>query len=345
MATKALIAPVPKQTLFKWQRVLDREIGVDGGIYESTTEERDITRAPGTKYTMCARPSISLGGMLNTGELLEYVPNQYKDEKAYKSKEWETILKGAEETLLQTQLEYKHGRTPGFYTNQIATDGRKVKDEEIPFLQTAAAQLNLNDGITVLDMNNPLHELMYYIARANNSIANSYQEITSLTPFYITREEEEVEIKTNKKRQGNIAVARLEEIAELQDNTIVQFCYALAQKVKSPSIKQAYNILDEYIKKNQTQRQEFLALYNIWKDPAKKAEFTARALFHELINYNVIFQRGGEYSWQPPQDDMGKFPDKITWDRYSDAVNYIADEKHQPEVDQMQRILQLKKGL
>ena len=129
-----------KSPLLGYKRVTKTADGTS-----TTEQERNLTRAPGTKDTFTVRPSRRLSGHLNTG-LLHDVPNDYKDDETYNSSEWKSILSGAERVTLQTLLEYKHKHVPGFYTNVVALNPNisyKGREHEIPYFQTAIAAINL----------------------------------------------------------------------------------------------------------------------------------------------------------------------------------------------------------
>lgn len=332
-ATQILIKPNPsKKPAAEFERVTRK--GMDGAPDDSVKEDY-LTRAPRTKFVFTPSYSISLGG-INSG-LLDLVDNDYIDEPSYRTQEWKQILKGVETISRQTLLEYKHGRKPGFYSNQIKWDlnkNFKGKTEEIPYYQTVSASKNLNDGLTVLDLNKPEDEVLYYGMLASDLIANSMEQMTHRHGFFIAREDEEQLQKQKKSRLINGALAKLEEIMQNKDGAVVNFCKVVGGE---PSQKrglgetQAYDTLERYIKKNVDQATQFDKIYTMYtKDPHK---FTARVLLWNYETSRIINTDGAKYTWQPPRGEDGLIPKALTWDRREKVLDFLVSDKYQPEQD------------
>jgi hypothetical protein len=337
---KILIESNPGQKpLLGYKRVIER--GLDGAR-DTEVDEHTLTRAPGTKWTFSVSPSAKLGGYLNTGLLFE-VENPYKDsDKPYKSKEWEAILKDADKITKQTELEYKHGRNPGFYTNQIQLDAsnRSYKDrlDEIPYFQTSTASINLNDGVTVLDMSIPREEVLYYNMKAADSIANSFAELSSRTKFFISIEDETAKAKQSKKRKENIALGRLETIYDINDGTVINFCKLVGG---TPSTRreltetQAYNELDAFIKKNETQATQFNNVHKMYtKDIVK---FNVKVKLWNFLDARMISKIANSFQWEPPRDEDGVQRATVKWDRESDILEYLEDPRFQAEQELLEK--------
>lgn len=333
---KYLIYPHPdKKPVVKYER--RTESLVDGKLMEDFQEEREMSRAPFTKFTWSVAPSKKLGGHLNTG-LLDYIPNPYKDQTSYRTPEWETILKGKDEITRQTELEYKHGHAPDYYSNivDVRVLEKDPKDMKENFFQTKMAYLNLNDGVTILDTdNNPIHEVLYYAIKSSNVFANSYQELTPDTMFYIAKEQEEETRKAEKSRQRNGAIAKLEEIANKNDNTVVEFCKVLNHpKSKKISLNSsiAYSELNKFLESaNEQQITEFLAVYKQWNEPQDKRKFKAQVTLSDALDTGVIWVKGSEYGWQPPREESGAVPPPVQFSRRSEVIDFLTEKKFQEE--------------
>lgn len=319
-----------KKPLLEYKRVTEKGLN---GKADTTETENSLTRAPGTKDTFVVNPSRKLGGYLNTGLLFE-VDNVYKDLKSYNSTEWKEILSGTSRITKQTELEYKHGRDPGFYTNVINLNPNisyKGKEDKIPYFQTSTATLNLNDGTTKLDLSKPREEVLYYNLRAADRIANSYAELTSDHDYYISSKDETAQTKQTNKRINNSALGHLETLFESKDGTIINFCKVLDNSIAKAELTeaQAYNELDVYIKHNLTQASKFNTAYeDMKKDPIK---FNLKVKVWNYIDARIINKINNEYVWEVPRDEEGTTRVPVKWDRYSDLLDYLENPKYQAE--------------
>lgn len=337
---KVLILPNPdKKPFHKYERVIEQS---PDGTYETTVPETQLTRAPGTKFTVMA--PYSRRGDINTGSLLEETENPYSDLIAYRTPEWEKYLKGKPVVLRQYVLEYKHNREPNYYNNQIVPITNPSKDaSKITFFQTAEAAWNLNDGVTVLDMDAWKDELLYYIIPALPQIANSFAERNHDSIFYLAGEAEEAERKSRKAKQGDLAIAKLMEIDSLQDDTIIQFAKVLMPSLRDINSTRAYTELSNYIKGNKDQLMEFMSNYKLWEDMGTRRKFYAKSKLADYLSLRVISKKGNTYEWVPPRGaESGVQPEKMTWDRYQDLLEFMSDAKYSPEHQEMENQYQFK---
>jgi hypothetical protein len=326
---KVLIESNPNQKpLLGYKRIVEKGVG---GERDKEVDENTLTRAPGTKYTFMVAPSVKLGGYLNTGLLFE-IENPYKDDKSYKTDEWKSILKDTVSITKQIELEYKHGRKPGFYTNEISLGYTKTEEKDIPYFQRAESTLNLNDGVTVLDTTKPREEILLYNLRASDVCANSFSELSSTTKYFISLADETAIAKQSKKRKENMALGRLEEIFELKNNTVINFC-KIVGGVPSTRINltepQAYNELDAFIKKNDIQSTQFNNVYKVYDK--EKEKFNIKVKLWDLQTSRVIYKKGNEFIWDAPKDEDGVQMERVTWDRETDVLEYLEDVRYQKE--------------
>jgi len=334
---KVMIMPNPNlKPLHRYERVVDK---IDG--HEISENDDTLTRAPNTKFTICANPSITLQGNLATG-LLDEIDNPYADEPNYRTNEWEAILSGKEKILRQYVLEYKHGHPPEFYTNRVDPNslrkGFKEHKDDIPYMQTSQAMINLNDGVTMLDLENPKDEVIYHICLANEMIANSYEELNHSTRFYMARAEEEGKRKASAKRETNKALAKLEDLSNKGEKVLADFCKVIGGelgKYRDLSESQAYNELDKFIKQKGEKLEQFNRIYSMFNKD--KAEFHARVNLWNYTEYGIITKKGNTFEWIPPLNEDGTKMDKITWDRMSDVIEFLKTEKYQPEQELMEK--------
>ena len=305
----------------------------------TTEEERNLTRAPGTKDTFAVRPSRRLGGYLNTG-LLHEVENDYKGQKGYRSAQWKEILEKPDRVSLQTLLEYKHGKEPGFYTNVIDLNPNisyKGREKEINYFQNKISTINLNDGTTKLDLSKPIEEVLYYNMKAADRIANSYAEMDSSHDYYLSSKDETAKTKQTAKRINNSALGSLEKLFESKDGTISNFCKVLEGNIAKTNLSeaQAYNELDAYIRHNLSQAKKFNTAYSdMEKDVIK---FNLKVKIWDYIDSNIIRKIRNEYIWEVPRDEEGNTKEPIKWDRYSDLLDYLSNAKYQAEQELLEK--------
>jgi len=341
---KVIIKPVQKeQPAVNFTRVTDSR-KTDYGVQEQVVAEKELTRAPGTKQTICANPSRRLAGALNTG-LTDMVVNIYKDLKNYATPDWEKMLKGKEEILLQTLLEYKHGKAINYYTNQpFRGTGDKSDVDKIPFFQTGEAQLSLNDGATILDTENPLDEIKYHICLANNIVANNYNEITGETQYVITSEEEEGKEKASKGKKIDKAISHIVDLEDKNDDTLIKFCKAIGDEVakKGMTRPQAYNDLSAFVRSTSTRLAHFESIYKMYSETATRARFEALAFLRDLEDYGIVSNRGSKYVWYKPQEEDGKQPVPLTFDRKEEMLDFLTDPKFSIEYEEMKTQLKFK---
>jgi hypothetical protein len=309
-------------------------IGEDGSKKFKTqfVEPKNMMRLPNTVVEYCA--ALDSNGRLKTG-LDILVKNKYNDEPFYRDG-WEEILKGKEKVRLQELLEYKHDKAKGYYTSQVSDIRSSFDKDSVPFYQKPESRVNLRDGVTYLDLTNPIHEVNYYMLKAHNMVANSYEELghNYEATHYIVDETEKIKRETGKVRQLNKAGRCLETLIELTENVIIDFCKALELRRGISSRDDAYNELDSFMKKNDENFEEFMSFYNMWEEPATREIFLGYVeLFDFISTPGLITKRGNKYFWTQPAGDGGK-RELWEWKSKSDLVeNFITDARYRDEVD------------
>ncbi len=275
-------------------------------LQKNLKDAQNIQRMPGTIVYYSA--ALTKNG-LNTG-LNDYVDNPYKAETFYRDG-WENLLKGKAKIRRQELLEYKHNKPMGFYTNQVTNSiiSSTTDDSKLVFYQKPESKIMLNDGLTILDLNNPIHEVNYYMLKAHKNIASSYDELqyNPDATHYIVDELEKQKVESDSIRKYNILGARLEDIMSLPDGTIQKFCKAMMIQEKFVSKEAAYNRLNDECRKTNDKYEEFISLYDMWKDLATRERFEAYAeLFDFLTTPGMITTRNNKYYWMQPASDGGK---------------------------------------
>jgi len=343
---KVHLRPVDKRPVIQYQRVVDR----DESQNDIVVPENELTRAPGTKYSIMAPPSAKLGGFLATG-LHHMVANPYKDETTYRDAKWEEIFKGKEEVLLQHILEYKFHKPFNYYTNQIPLKrvpniGDKDQvDKNQYFFQSEEGVFNLEDSTMILDLNNERHLVLYYLCLEDPEIASSYNEIKPFTRYYISGETEEVERKAKSGKKVDLAVSKLIEIESEADTALMQaFGNVCGVRTKGMSAEAIYSELSRNLKSNKDGFiDNFNYYYKLYKEPATADKFFAVSEVVDLLAYGVIVERGGNFTWQPPADKDGRARNEVSWYRRDSLIDSLEDKQHQEERMEMLEQLKIKR--
>lgn len=156
----------------------------------------------------------------------------------------------------------------GYYTNQLFDEIRSSYErEDLPFYMRPESRVSLRDGVTYLDLSNPIHEVNYYMLRAHKMIANSYEELlyNPNATHYIVDLKEKQRLGSEESRKLNKFASRLEELYELNDNTIINMCKALDLSAKAVRTDKdaAYDEIDAMVRKDQNKYEDFMSLYSM----------------------------------------------------------------------------------
>lgn len=332
---QVILAPNPKKrTSVTYEMGYESQ---DGRLLDKEKfEVEKLTRAPNTKYTLMAAISADKGGYLETG-LTDLIANPYKDHSKLRSKEWEEVLLGHERVLRQHVVEYFWNKPIGYYTNQI-TVSRFPQRGEIPkfvFFQSDAAVLDLEDGANTLDLASELGMIRYFMALADPNIANSYEEITPETDYYIARRDEEETRKTKSVKVVDFAVDRLVDIAKEFPSRLADFCKVLEIEKKNLSSDAAYEILSNAIKNKRDFIPNFNYYYDLFKEESTREMFDARVFLADLVEHRIISKRSNVYTWYPPKDADGKQLEALEWERKEEVLDYLVNPKFRKEQAEM----------
>lgn len=299
--------------------------------HTKSKEPKNLTRLPGTIVEYCA--SLSRNGLL-TG-LDEIVENPYKDLDFYKPG-WEPILKNNKKIRRQELLEYKHNKERGHYTSQVSDISASKTTSEAPFYQKSESRVLLNDGVTYLDLNNPIHEVNYYMLKAHKNIADSFADLkfNSRATHYIVDETARSNREAETVRKMHKFGARLEEIMQLNDNTIVDFCKALDIRIKGINKADSYSSINDHVNRNDASYEEFMDIYNLWKDVNTKEIFEGHVeLFNLLSIPGLLTMRNNKIFWSQPSSEGGK-RESWEWKSKNQFIrDFLIDPRYQDEVE------------
>lgn len=251
-----------------------------------------------------------------------------------------------DKVLLQSVIEYKFNRKKGELTND-APDPTNKKDLENPtFFQKFI--YNLNDGLTVFDLNNFSDLLAYYCMQASKKFANSKNEYESgkfpEADYYLATVDEGEQEKFTKKQFKDTAKAELALGKVADSETQKKFVKLLIPSIGKGRMtnEQAYNALSEAIDNNERYKdgEEFIKKYNklvaLLKDAPGKARFNALVVLQEGLNRFVISEKAGTYTWLAKDVIIGASKEK--------ALDFILDPNKADLVEELQNQIETLKG-
>lgn len=246
---------------------------------------------------------------------------------------------------LQDYYERKHGRPKGFYHNKQTDPKGDILDEsKKSYLETIV--IKVNDGSTVLDLDIPDDELRYEAILESPYFANSEKEyLTHKWPkaqFYIALENESDDIKFQKNAVKGQALAELYS----SDLTLPykRLIVAILQLANTRSVlqeTQIQNLLHEYIESSSgtvgTNIDKFKELAALVKTPKGRIELEARYLLQESVDYRVVIEKQGSYTWVRPVGAL------VIGETYSEAIEFLTNPKKIVLVEELKDEIKLKK--
>lgn len=277
--------------------------------------------------------SVKIGGLAN---FISYTPWIENGEHV-------TDDRGNKLTL-QHKLEKKWGKPDGYFTNEpLAKDNNKPDGDRTYFQRKT---WRLNDGATVFDLDTLDGEMGYYVLLGSSKVANSEKEwrqhLWPRAEYYIALENESESIKAQKSQAKINAFKALGDPA-VTDSYKRKFVSLLdlSSTRSTLTAEQSTNLLFDYIERSSftsgSNIDKFMELYNLLQTATGREEIEARYLIAQAIDYRVIYEKQGSYSWVRPQGTI------IIGDRYSEAVDFILNPKKSIEVEELTAAINDKK--
>lgn len=297
--------------------------------------DKRYTRAPGSSFRLCANPSRKLHGNLNSGMLHDAV-NPYHNTESFADPKFKEVLYGKEKAKVQHILEYKHNKPFDYYTNQFVDvtflDASTI--DRIPALMRAEYTIELRDGTTVLDTNTEYGEIMSYVLRANELVANTFEELSSKTPFYIAAEEEEAARKQKREALQDKCIAFLVGLHDNNQEQLSSFCKALDIRKRVHNSSSAYNELKNFINRSKDNATVFKRMFEMWNEEATRSSFTARVILYDARDHGFILKDGPSYTWHRPQLEEGGRLEPMVFTKYTgdnSIIEFLSHPKYQME--------------
>lgn len=246
---------------------------------------------------------------------------------------------------LQDYYERKHGRPKGFYHNKPSDLKGDILDEtKKSYIETII--IKVNDGSTVLDLDNPDDELRYEAILEHPYFANSEKEWRShkwpKAQYYIALENESDQIKFERNAAKGQAIADLfSNDLTLNYKRQIVVILNLSNARTSLLESQIQNLLMDYIESSSgtvgSNIDKFKELFNLVKTPKGRIELDARYLLQEALDYRVISEKQGSYSWVRPTGVI------TLGENYTEAVDFLTNPKKTVLVEELKDEIKIKK--
>lgn len=326
MSTKIFVVSIPK--------INDN----NGSIkWEDPRSNKKLNKTKLTKNVgtiMCAPVSVKAGGYL-TGL----------------HKPW--LEKGVQKTnangkllTLQDYYEQKHNRPTGYYTNkQTDPMGNNFDESKNSFFEKKESTITLWDGTSVLDMDIPEHEIIYEYFLEHPFVANSEKEYRDhkwpKALFYISATNETEEIKYSRTAALTKAIAELHNSDfTLPLKRMVVTILDIANARTMLTEESIHNLLFDYINAPKTglvsNIDKFMELLNMIKNPKGKAELEARYFLKKVMDYRIVYEKQGSYTWMRPTGPI------VLGETYTETIDFLTNPKKLSIVDELKTELSLK---
>lgn len=237
---------------------------------------------------------------------------------------------------LQDQLELKWNKPKGFFTNRAWRPGDSVKDEDMTYFMRK--RVKLQDGTTVLDMDNMEDEMSYYILLESKFVANSEKEYRAhkwpSAMWYIALENESDEIKYSKNQLRSKAFAALH-AADFDDAMKRKFIplLGIASSKTTLTDQQVHNMLFDYIEKSTfapgSNIEKFHNLYALLNTALGREQLHARYILQQALDTRVVYEKQDSYYFNRASGVIN------IGDRYEEAVDYILSPKKEKDIEEM----------
>lgn len=272
-------------------------------VFTEVTPE-SLYRTPGTHRRIS--PSRTANGV-NTG-LNKLIDNPYKDNTSF-TPEWEPVLKNKEKALLQHILEYECGFDIDFLTHRIPSGAVASDEPNKKFFQTVESKPKLDGGVTFLKLSNPIHRVNYYTCLAHKAIANTWDDLldggNDEAEWFIVDEadkQQREKSRTMKTVEGGAALAALN---DSESDALIKMTKVLELSEASDrnlSKDKAFNLIFNYWNKDNASFENFIAMYDLWKDPVSgRSKFIALAELYDYQHQGIVSYKNGRYTWYKTQ--------------------------------------------
>lgn len=235
---------------------------------------------------------------------------------------------------LQDQMEQKWNLTPGYLTNRPFRKGDSLDPSKMTYYQTQ--RWKMQDGCTVLDLDNMEDELAYYVMLDSKYVANSEKEWRShkwpSAMWYIALENESDEIKYARSQAKNAAITALHTMDEDTRRKFVTIL-KISKTQNNLTPIQIYNALHQFVElapsADSDNVNRFNTLYTLTKNASGKERLQAMYIIQQGLDTQVLYEKQNSYFFKSPTGPIN------IGDRYDDAIDFILSPKKDKEVKEI----------
>lgn len=322
MGRKVFIKSIPRDTALK----------LEDWVNDSSGKRMKKTKVGRTRDTIMALYDPKVGGLKNG---LSYKP-WTEDGKAMKDEQGHPLT-------LQQKLEKKWGLPKDYLHNRPWKKGDTTEEEKLSYFQKKTVKLN--DGSTVLDLDNMEDELSYYILLDSKLVANSEAEYLAhkwpKATHFIAWENEADEIKFSRTNQKTKAFAFLHDAA-MTPTIKRKFVYLLGITSSNIALtdEQVHNLLYDYIDSTTytpgSNIEKFEELATLLKDKPGRDQFEARYMLKQSTDLRIVYEKSGTYTWVRPDGalELGN--------TQAESVEFILNPKKQALVEELKDAIKAK---
>ena len=247
---------------------------------------------------------------------------------------------------LQDYYEKKHNVPSGTYHNRPSdVRGQNMNKEETRSFYEINMATRLVDGTNVFNLDEPLNELWYEAFLESPFVANSEKEWREhkwpKAQFYIAMENESDEIKFTRTHKVSKALAQLhDDDLTLPYKRILLVVLGIVNSRTVLSEEQVHNLLFDYIESSKTgvasNIDKFTELFTLLKTPKGKSELEARFLLQKLVDYRIVAEKQGSYTWLKATGPI------VLGENYTEAIDFLLSPKKIALVDELKQELSFK---
>lgn len=253
-------------------------------------------------------------------------------------------LEDGTKVKLQDWAENKWGLQKGFLTNKAWRKGESLREEDMTYFQKRVWKLN--DGTTVLDLDNLDDFCFYHTCLESKYIANSEREWKEhkwpKATYYISLENESETIKYKKTQRKTQAFAALHD----KDLTLPwKRKFAVILGITTDRIElteeQVNNLLYDYIDQSQqhdgaTNINKLLEKFEALRNKNTRERIEAEYTLQRMIDWRILVEKAGTYTWIAKDMQIGF--------NKAEAIDFLLDPKKQTLIEELETELKLKKA-
>lgn len=309
------IKSIPRQTA----------TGISEWVSETSGKRLNKTKVGRAVDRLGALYSAKVGGLAN------YISYNYVTDPATGAP---MLDENKRPILLQTHLEQKWNKPPGYFSNQAAPRHYKGDGSDLGYYYQKA--WSLQDGTTVLDLNLMDDEIGYYVFLASSLVANSESEWKAhkwpKAKYYIALENESAELRYAKTKLKARCMAALDSLTFTETQKRIILTLLDLSKAKAElSQWTVFNLLAEYIEHANPQAlDKFLGFYELTKTVDGKNKLQAMWTLALAKDLGIILSKQDTWTWINPQGQQINIGE-----RYSEAIDYLLSPKKDVELGEI----------